>query len=71
MVRETEAEAVAFIVCSAIGLDVNSASADYVLLHGGDKATLAESLALIQPTASVILQAIEPWEAAAANPQLN
>ena len=71
MVRETEAEAVAFIVCSAIGLDVNSASADYVLLHGGDKATLAESLALIQQTASVILQAIEPWEAAAANPQLN
>jgi len=71
IVRETEAEAVAFVVCSAIGLDVNSASADYVLLHGGDKATLAESLALIQQTASVILQAIEPWEAAAANPQLN
>ena len=71
IVRETEAEAVAFVVCSAIGLDVNSASSDYVLLHGGDKATLAESLALIQQTASVILQAIEPWEAAAANPQLH
>src|ERR1700733_6584442 len=51
-VRETEAEAVAFVVCSAIGLDVNSASADYVLLHGGDKAVLAESLAVIQQTAS-------------------
>jgi hypothetical protein len=68
-VRETEAEAVAFVVCSAIGLDVNSASADYVLLHGGDKATLAESLAVIQQTASVILQAIEPREDAAANLQ--
>ena len=64
-VRETEAEAVAFVVCSAIGLDVNSASADYVLLHGGDKAVLAESLAVIQQTASAILQAIDSCEAAA------
>jgi len=66
-VRETEAEAVAFVVTTAIGLDVNSASADYVLLHGGDKATLAESLAVIQQTASVILQAIEPRDDAAAS----
>jgi len=70
-VRETEAEAVAFVVCSAIGLDTNTANADYVQLHGGDKATLAESLARIQQTASVILQAIEPVEAAAAEPQPN
>jgi antirestriction protein ArdC len=70
-VRETEAEAVAFVVCSGIGLDTNTSSADYVQLHGGDKATLAESLARIQQTASVILQAIEPNEATAANPQLN
>ena len=66
--RETEAEAVAFVVASAIGLDVNTAFSDYVQLHGGDKATLAESLAIIQQTAAVILQAIEPGEAAAANP---
>jgi antirestriction protein ArdC len=70
-IRETEAEAVAFVVCSAIGLDVNTAFSDYVQLHGGDKATLAESLAVIQQTASVILQAIEPGEAAAANPKPN
>ena len=62
-VRETEAEAVAFVVCSAIGLDVNTAFSDYVQLHGGDKATLAESLAVIQQTATAILQAIEPGEA--------
>lgn len=66
-VRETEAEAVAFVVCAAIGLDVNTASSDYVQLHGGDKTTLAESLAAIQQTASVILQAIEPCETAAAD----
>lgn len=70
-VRETEAEAVAFVVCSAIGLDTNTASADYVQLHGGDKATLAESLARIQQTTSVILQAIAPAQATAASPQLN
>jgi len=70
-VRETEAEAVAFVVCAAIGLEVNTASSDYVQLHGGDKATLAESLAVIQQTASVILQAIEPCEAAATDSALN
>ncbi len=31
-VRETEAEAVAFIVGQAIGLEMGSASADYVVL---------------------------------------
>jgi antirestriction protein ArdC len=60
-VRETEAEAVAFVVCSGIGLDSNTSSSDYIQLHAGDKATLAQSLAFIQQTASVILQAIEPW----------
>ncbi len=51
-VRETEAEAVAFVVSSAIGLDTNTSSSDYIQLHAGAKATLAESLALIQQTAS-------------------
>ena len=64
--RETEAEAVAFVVCAAIGLDVNTASSDYVQLHGGDTSTLADSLAVIQQTASVIRQAIEPCEASEA-----
>ena len=31
-VRETEAEAVAFVVCSAIGLDTNTSSSDYIQL---------------------------------------
>ena len=57
-VRETEAEAVAFVVSSGIGFDVNTASSDYVALYGADKATLEESLSFIQQTASEILQAI-------------
>ncbi|MFC1636436.1 hypothetical protein ACFL5Z_16525 [Planctomycetota bacterium] len=36
-VRETEAEAVAFVVCHGIGLDVNTASSDYIQLYDGDK----------------------------------
>jgi antirestriction protein ArdC len=59
-VRETEAEAVAFVVSSAIGLDINTSSSDYIQLHAGDKATLAESLAFVQQTASEILKAIMP-----------
>jgi antirestriction protein ArdC len=57
-VRETEAEAVAFVVCDAIGLNTNSASSDYIQLHSGDRATLTESLALIQQTASQILMVL-------------
>ena len=57
-VRETEAEAVAFVVCEAAGLDTNTASADYIRLYSGDKVTLAESLHFIQSTAAAILTAI-------------
>jgi hypothetical protein len=59
-IRETEAEAVAFVVSSAIGLDGSTSSSDYIQLHAGDKATLAESLTFIQQTASEILKAIMP-----------
>ncbi len=64
-VRETEAEAVAFVVNSAIELDTSTASSDYIQLHAGDKATLAESLAFVQQTAAEILKAIGPKDAAA------
>lgn len=57
-VRETEAEAVAFVVCSAIGLETGTAGSDYIQLHRGDKTTLSESLGFIQRTAMEILQAI-------------
>jgi N-terminal domain of anti-restriction factor ArdC len=59
-VRETEAEAVAFVVGKAVGLVTGSASADYIQLYHGNASLLAESMEVIQQTASVILGALEP-----------
>lgn len=56
-VRETEAEAVAFVVCEAIGLKAES-SADYIQLYTGDKETLTESLEHVQRASVEILAAI-------------
>ncbi|WP_260705680.1 ArdC family protein [Edaphobacter flagellatus] len=58
--RELEAEAVAFVVGKAVGLKNESASADYIQLYQGNASLLAESLEVIQQTASVILAAFEP-----------
>ena len=55
---ETEAEAVAFVVCQGMGLDTNSASSDYIQLYNGDKETLMKSLERIQRTAAEILEAV-------------
>ncbi len=57
-VRETEAEAVAFVVCQAIGLDTNSAAADYIRVYRGDKEMLLASLERIQRTAARIIHGI-------------
>lgn len=57
-IRETEAEAVAFVVCHAIGLETGTAASDYIQLWQGDKATLSESLQFIQSTAIQILTAL-------------
>ncbi len=59
-VREIEAEAVAFVVGKAVGLVTGSASADYIQLYHGNASMLAESLEVVQQTASVILGALEP-----------
>jgi N-terminal domain of anti-restriction factor ArdC len=61
-IRETEAEAVAFVVSHAIGLDGAEASTSYIQLWNGDKQTLTESLQFIQATASQILTAISPGD---------
>jgi hypothetical protein len=55
---------VAVVVNSAVGLDTNSSSCDYIQLHSGDKATLAESLAFVQQTAGEILKVVMPNSAA-------
>jgi hypothetical protein len=57
-VRETEAEAVAFMVCHAIGLETGSSSADYIQLWQGDATLLRQSLEAVQQTAAVILGGI-------------
>ena len=63
-VRETEAEAVAFVVCQAIGLETGSSSADYIQIWHGDANLLRESLEAVQQTAAVILGGIAPEPAA-------
>jgi len=64
-VRETEAEAVAFIVGQAVGLEMGNASSDYIQMYAGNAALLAESLEVIQRTASTILRATRPEDASA------
>ena len=63
-VRETEAEAVAFIVGQAIGLEMGTASSDYIQMYAGNAALLTESLEVIQRTSAVILGAILSEDAA-------
>ena len=58
-VRETEAEAVAFVVCQAIGLETGSAASDYIQLYDGKTETLAASLDRIQHVAADIIAAIQ------------
>ena len=58
--RETEAEAIAFVVGQTIGLTTGRASADYIHLYHGNAALLIESLEVIQRTSALILSAIEP-----------
>ena len=55
-VRETEAEAVAFVVCRSVGLQANGASSDYIQLYDGNKDTLLASLERVQQTAATIIR---------------
>lgn len=59
-VRELEAEAVAFVVGQAIGLTMDTTSADYIKLYNGDAAMMAASLEAIQNASAVLLAAILP-----------
>jgi hypothetical protein len=67
-VRETEAEAVAFIVGQGIGLEMGRASSDYIQMYAGNAALLAESLEVVQRTSAVILGAITVESVPEANP---
>ena len=57
-IRETEAEAVAAVVCSAFGVDSTARSSDYISLYRGTTDTLGESLQFIQKTAEKIIEGI-------------
>jgi len=56
--RESEAEAVGFVVCQGIGLETGSTAQGYIQLYEGDAKLLSESLEQIQQTATRILSAI-------------
>ena len=56
---ETEAEAVAFVVCKAYGVDTQALSSEYIRLHRGDSKLLMASLDRIQQTATRIIGLIE------------
>ncbi len=60
VVRETEAEAIAFVVGKAVGLEMGTASASYIHLYYGNASLLAESLEVIQQASAVILAALQP-----------
>ena len=66
-VRETEAEAVAFIVGQAIGLEMGKSSSDYIQMYAGNAALLAESLEVVQRASAVILDAITEKSATTRN----
>ena len=53
--RELHAEAVSAVVCSAIGLDTNTACADYIRIYRGDAQALHDSMAVIHSAAAQIL----------------
>lgn len=56
--RELQAEAVAFVVAQAVGLDAGTASSDYIQLYHGDKDALLKSLDAVRKAAGIILEAI-------------
>jgi antirestriction protein ArdC len=65
--RELEAEAVAFVVVQAVGLEAAEAARDYIQLYRGDATALAASLERIQRAASSILQSIQLGDKAIPN----
>ncbi len=63
VVRELEAEAVAFVIAKAAGLDkALEQSSEYIQLYSGDQGQLLQSLERIRKTASSILIELEVVE---------
>lgn len=62
VVRETQAEAVAFAVSRGIGLENHRVASDYIALYNGNEKTLADSLAVVHDAAAHILRDLLPQE---------
>ena len=56
-IRETEADAAAFVVCRHFGIDTDSA--DYLLLYDSDPRLLLERLETVRQTAARIIEAVD------------
>ena len=65
VVRETEAEAVAYVVCRAVGLECSTRASDYIQLWSGDDKVLLQSLELIRTVSSKIIAELESVQAEA------
>ena len=57
-VRETEAEAISFVVCRGVGLDTGRQHSDYIQLYRGSVETLSASLAAVQAVSGLVLSAV-------------
>lgn len=57
-VRETEAEAVAYVVCRSFGLDCSTRSSDYIQMYDGNEGTLTASLERIQKTSARMIASL-------------
>jgi hypothetical protein len=56
---ETEAEAVAYVVCRGVGLECSTRASDYIQLWSGDIKILLQSLEKIRAVASTILMELD------------
>jgi hypothetical protein len=70
LVRETEAEAVAFVVCHAVGIDSRDRSRDYIHLWDGSTDTLMQSLTVIQRVAGRIIAELRNQSGIGSNAEL-
>ncbi len=59
VIRETEAEAVAYTVCRSLGLDCSTHASDYIQIWNGDAQVLMQSLEMVRNVATEIIASLE------------
>jgi RNA polymerase sigma factor (sigma-70 family) len=63
---EAQANGVAYVVARGLGIETQTATAEYMAQYAGDKTGIAQTLATIQETSAQILDALLPEEQALA-----